>query len=77
MRDAARIVQTMISNVERASLSENIQLQLAITKAIENIGKAASKITSETWEAHPNIAWSGMIGMQNILVPCLLQHQSR
>lgn len=42
-------------------------LLLAVTKSIEIVGEAASKITRETRDAHPEIEWSGIIGMRNKL----------
>lgn len=42
--------------------------QLAISKALEMIGEAAARISSETRTAHPEIPWSDVIGMRNRLV---------
>jgi len=42
--------------------------QLAISKSLEMIGEAASKISSETREAHPEVPWSDIVGMRNRLV---------
>lgn len=42
--------------------------QLAISKTLELIGEAASKISSETKAAHPEIPWNEMVGMRNRLV---------
>ena len=42
--------------------------QLAILKAVEIIGEAASRISEETKAKHPGIPWSEIIGMRNRLV---------
>jgi uncharacterized protein with HEPN domain len=42
--------------------------QLAISKTLEMIGEAASKISSETKAAHPEIPWNDIVGMRNRLV---------
>ena len=42
--------------------------QLAVVKAVETVGEAASKISDETQQAHPEIPWSKIIGMRNRLV---------
>jgi uncharacterized protein with HEPN domain len=42
--------------------------QLAISKTLEMIGEAASKISSETRAAHPAIPWNDIVGMRNRLV---------
>ncbi len=42
--------------------------QLAILKAVEIVGEAASRIGVDTREAHPEIPWSEIVGMRNRLV---------
>ena len=42
--------------------------QLAIVKAVETIGEAASQISDATQHAHPEIPWPRIIGMRNRLV---------
>ena len=42
--------------------------QLAIVKAVETIGEAASKVSDATRQAHPEIPWPRIIGMRNRLV---------
>ena len=42
--------------------------QLAILKAVEIIGEAASQVSAETRKAHQEIPWSNIIGMRNRLV---------
>ena len=48
---------------------ENSRLhQMAIVKAVETIGEAASQISSTTQQALPDIPWPEIIGMRNRLV---------
>lgn len=42
--------------------------QLAILKAVEIVGEAASRVSADTQEAHPGIPWPKIIGMRNRLV---------
>ena len=42
--------------------------QLAIVKAVETIGEAASQVSDETQEALSEIPWREIIGMRNRLV---------
>ncbi len=42
--------------------------QLAILKAVEVVGEAASRVGSETAGAHPHIPWTEIVGMRNRLV---------
>ena len=41
---------------------------LAIPKAVEIVGEAASRVSADTQEAHPEIPWPKTIGMRNRLV---------
>ena len=41
---------------------------MAILKAVEIIGEAASRISEETKAKHPGIPWTEIIGMRNRLV---------
>jgi uncharacterized protein with HEPN domain len=51
-----------------ADLDNDRMLFLALVKALEIVGEAAVRLGAETREAYPQIAWSGIIGMRNILV---------
>ena len=42
--------------------------QLAILKAVEIIGEAASHASTDTKEANPEIPWQEIVGMRNRLV---------
>ena len=42
--------------------------QLAVLKAVEIVGEAASRVSADTQEAHPGIPWPRVIGMRNRLV---------
>ncbi len=42
--------------------------QLAILKAVEIIGEAASHVSNDTKEANPEIPWQEIVGMRNRLV---------
>jgi uncharacterized protein with HEPN domain len=43
-------------------------LTLALIKAIEIIGEAASKISQESRETQPDIQWNKLVGMRNRLI---------
>jgi uncharacterized protein with HEPN domain len=56
------------SGETRASLGKDRKLALAIVKDVEIIGEAASKVSEETRERHPGIAWRPIIAMRNRLI---------
>ncbi len=43
-------------------------LQLALFHLVEIVGEAASRVSKETRDRHPEIPWRGAIGMRNRIV---------
>lgn len=68
MLDAAREALAFAENKTRADIYENRLLALGLMKSIEIIGEAASKISKECRQAHPEIPWADVIGMRNRLI---------
>ncbi len=68
MLDAARVAQKAVQGKTSESLDTDVVLGLALQKVIEIIGEAASKITPETREQYPQIAYRQIIAMRNILI---------
>lgn len=65
---AAREVGTFTAGLTFQEFKRNRMAQLAILKAVEVVGEAASQISAECKEAHPEIPWVKIIGMRNRLV---------
>ncbi len=65
---AAREAGTFIVGLTFPEFKRNRMAQLAILKAVELVGEAASQISPEGKEAHPEIPWAKIIGMRNRLV---------
>ena len=66
MLDAARRVQIFLSGKTRADLeADNFLLGFAVVRALEIIGEAANKTSSETRDRPPDIGWREIIGMRN------------
>jgi uncharacterized protein with HEPN domain len=68
MMDAAQQVTAFVQNRIRADLEQDRMLVLALTKGIEIVGEAASRLTDATRNNHPEIPWAGIIGMRNRLI---------
>ncbi len=68
MLEMAYTAQTISVNKTRASLDEDVTLRLALTRAVEVIGEAASKVSDECQQATPQLPWSAIIGMRNRLI---------
>ena len=41
---------------------------MGLEKLVENIGEAASRLSSSTTDRMPQVAWKQMIGMRHVLV---------
>ena len=65
---AAREATRLASRSTFAEFQRDRLLQLAIIKSVETVGEAASQVTAATREMHPDIPWSGIVGMRNRLV---------
>jgi len=49
-------------------LATDRMLTLSLVKAIEIIGEAASKVTKECQDAHPDVPWQDIVAMRNRLI---------
>lgn len=68
MLDSAEEAVRFARGRSRADLDDDRMLSLAIVRAIEIIGEAASKISTKTQTACPGLPWPNIIGMRNRLV---------
>ncbi len=53
---------------ERAELDRDAMLRLALTRAVEIVGEAASKVSAEARQGLEKVAWAAIVGMRNRLV---------
>lgn len=58
-------------NRTQDDLDDDEQLQFALARAIEIVGEAASKLSQDFRDSHPEIPWPLIIGMRNRLVHAL------
>ena len=65
---AAREAVKFAAGLTYPQFEQDRMHQLAILKSIEVIGEAASQVSTDTREAHPEIPWHEIIGMRNRLV---------
>jgi uncharacterized protein with HEPN domain len=65
---AARELTQFTEGVSFEEFNGNRLLQHAATRLVQVMGEAARSISAEFKEAHPEIPWSGIIGMRHRLV---------
>ena len=68
MLDAATKAVSFVAGTSRNDLDSDEKLSLALVRLVEIIGEAASKVTAETQNRHPGIAWRDIIGTRNRLI---------
>ena len=68
MLEAAQEAHQLSIGYTRAALENNRMLQLALVKAVEIVGEAASHITDEFQARHTQIPWAQIRGMRHRLV---------
>jgi uncharacterized protein with HEPN domain len=69
MLDAAHKARSYVKGQSRTSLEANDEiLGFAVVRAIEIIGEAASRVSSETRASLPQIEWGNIIGMRNRII---------
>lgn len=67
MLDHAREAVRMAAGKTQADLAQNRMLELALTRLVEIIGEAATRVGSEIKSNHPQVQWREIIGMRNRL----------
>lgn len=68
MLDYAREALDLVDGKTREDLESNRLLQLGLTRLIEVVGEAASRVSSETRARYPDIPWIQIVGMRNRLI---------
>ncbi len=68
MLDFARQAQRIVSGRTRVEYHSNELFQLAVLHLVQTIGEAATHVSRMTRGLHPDIPWSEVIGMRNVLV---------
>lgn len=68
MIEAAESALQFVDGRTRPDLDSDRMLLFAVVRAVEIIGEAASKVSTETRTSHANIPWGAIVGMRNRLV---------
>lgn len=77
MIEAAETAIEFVSGRNRSDLDTDRMLLFAVIRAIEVIGEAGSKISSETRAAHGEIPWKAIVGMRNRLMHAYFEIDSQ
>ncbi len=58
----------LVKDKKRKDLDKDRTLELALTRLVEIVGEAATKVSQGTREKHPHIPWPEIIGLRNRLI---------
>jgi len=67
MLDHAQEAVELLGDMSQEALAEHRERQLALTRLIEIVGEAASKISQEDQGRYPQLPWRKAIGMRHVL----------
>ena len=73
MIQASEEALTFAAGRQRADLDRDRMLALALTRAVEIVGEAASHVSLAVRESSPRVPWSLIVGMRNRLVHAYLE----
>lgn len=68
MRDAVKEILFLTKNKSKEEIEKDRVLNLALTRLLEVIGEAASRVPTEIRSKHSNVPWSQVIGLRNRLI---------
>jgi uncharacterized protein with HEPN domain len=68
MLDVSRKVAAKIAGVRREEFDSDENLRLALAHLLQTIGEAARRVSRSFQDAHPEIPWSGIVGMRHKVV---------
>ena len=67
MLDAARAVRSFVGSRSLEDYLNDRMLRGAVERHVEIIGEAARKVSRQLRDAHPEIAWRGIIAQRHVL----------
>ena len=68
MREAAAAALEMMAGRSFADLENNLMLSMAVTRCLEILGEAASKLSTELRQRFPELPYVQMVSMRNRLI---------
>jgi len=66
--DAINEIENYVKNISINEFSKSSEKKFASVKQLEIIGEAANRINKETKSNHPEVEWTKIIALRNILV---------
>ncbi len=61
-------IQSYITGLDQTAFTKNLVTQDAVVRQLEVIGEATKRVSKEFRSKYPDIPWSDMAGMRDILI---------
>lgn len=61
-------IEHYLSGKDHRSFSDDFMTQDAVVRQLEIIGEATKRISKDLWNLNPQVPWSDMAGMRDILI---------
>ena len=68
MLESAQLAISFVASRQRSDLDSDAQLRLALLRALEVLGEAASRVSADLRAAHPEVPWQQAISTRNRLI---------
>lgn len=68
MLDTAKRLRGLARQRGREAFEKDDVVQLAVLHLVQRLGEAASRLSADFREGHPEFPWAGMIGLRNRIV---------
>ncbi len=68
MLDHAREAVALVASKRRSDLDGDRVLSLALVRLLEIVGEAASRVSPDERQRHPEIPWSQIVSLRNRLI---------
>jgi len=66
--DSIKAIQNYTVGLSRADFMASSEKQDAVIRRLEVIGEAANRLTDDFCRRYPEIPWSGIVGLKNVLI---------
>ncbi len=66
--EAAKLAFAYVDKKSREEFFNDTQCQDAVIRRLEIIGEASRRISEETRASFPDLPWSDMVGMRNVII---------
>lgn len=65
---AAHLINELVQGFDQTTFQADVRTWSAVLYQLAVIGEARRRLSNEFRASHPSVAWSGMIGLRNVII---------